>query len=131
MLQQQQNQQHEQSIHTFRESQEALMRPKFGYPVHVEEENEMLLENELKIAAKLNESGGSSAVDIGEGNGNIDRSNENSPNHDENDVIEVVEKSSERSWPNRQLLSSMSTANIIDSQNRLNYRDNQFYRVIY
>jgi len=29
--------------------------PRFGHTVHVEEENEMLLENELKIAAKMND----------------------------------------------------------------------------
>jgi hypothetical protein len=44
-------------------------------------------------------------------------------------VIEVVEKSGERTWPSRQLLSSLSTANIVGAQNRHNFRDNQFYRV--
>ncbi len=117
---QQQHQHHQHVSHSLSQSQEALMRPKFGYPVHVEEENEMLLENELKTAAKLNES-----VEDG---GDVGQSNENS-NDVDNEVIEVVEKSGERTWPSRQLLSSLSTANIVGAQNRHNFRDNQFYRV--
>lgn len=101
-------------------------QPKFGYPVHVEEENEMLLENELKNAAKLNTNAHSEMMSceksVGDGSSN-----------DENDMMKIFNKN-EHDWARRVGVST-SSANIRRQYGRFDdrhphFRDNQFYRVI-
>lgn len=89
--------------------EQGLKKPKFGHAVHVEEENEMLLENELKIAAKLNE---------------------DSSNEDTNTEM-IDEPSSTRLWnEHRESSVSMSISDMRQSNGGFYKKQtNQFYLV--
>lgn len=129
MLNFQKQQQQNQSSHIYAESSATSNKPKFGHAVHVEEENEMLLENELKIAAKLNDT----HTALLSTNTSSDKSNESSSN-EETDVCEMPLRNSYSSlFGNRSLLASTSVANINQQNLRFGRNHhphyvNQFYQ---